>query len=562
MASIANADDDDEDSDDDDDDDSKMFGAFRLPILPPKTHGPPPPVQPLLPAFEYVPPKAKDEKGEPSSHQEVAAADENKPEEEIKMTAAIDAPVASSSKQVAKPPLTFPSRGAAPRPVPGRLTAHEKQNKKLVDDIVFDGLLPANKSSVNEFCGSIRTLWSEEQRQEKGQFAWTCEEQALMVEHMLKLEKDLIVCLRTGAGKSLAFTIVPYMEPNAYTILVIPFTALMNDTLTHLDKHGVPFQIGDGDNTSPLHPERNLVVVSAENAKNREWLKAVKTADATQPVIRAIIDEGHEALSGSQYRTPLTRLYSSIRFRALQVVLLSATIPPRIVPDLVDLYGLDPEHTTIRSSSCRKELKYEMTPFVASNEVEKETQQILARQRKRFGPEDRAMVFVPYVDLGRSLATLLECNFYGGSNNSKEQRDQVLSTWRSGEYNVIVGTTGLMSGIDYAHVRLVIFALPPIEALPFVQGCGRAGRDGKPATCVVVRRFPPRNAPPPIPQEQDMFGKMFMRTFCGREVPETFPQKCLRYQMTEYVDGKDQGGLLHGLDRLAAVWTVCSSNDE
>ena len=415
------------------------------------------------------------------------------------------------------------------------------RNLQLTKEHVFTNESEPASNSVNMLIGAIRNQWpyQREERLQSELFAWTCNEQGVMINEMLKLEKDMIVCLRTGGGKSMSFEIIPYLEPNAYTLLVIPFRALMIDTVRHLEKQHVPYQIADTTGSNPIRPDRNLIVMSAEHAHNSAWIQKIKQASATKmPVVRVIVDEAHEAISGSDYRVSLTRLYSALRFRPLQLILLSATVPPSTVDTLVDAYGLQDDHHMIRSSSCRKELSYQMSPLIAPSDLEEEVKMLFLSALQGFEPGDRCMIFVRSILAGQSLARLLACQFYGGNTDDQQVREEKINGWMNGLFRVIVGTTGLMSGVDYPHVRLVIFALPPFEAMSFIQGCGRAGRDGRPATCVIVRTTSQRREPVPT---SDNLGKGFMFSLTHEMFANMLPRKCLRYRITGYIDGEERG---------------------
>ena len=57
--------------------------------------------------------------------------------------------------------------------------------------------------------------------------------------------------------------------------------------------------------------------------------------------------------------------------------------------------------------------------------------------------------------------------------------------FKSGKIRVMVATSAFGLGIDVPNVRLVIHAGLPFSMDEYVQECGRAGRDGKKARCVL-----------------------------------------------------------------------------
>jgi len=159
----------------------------------------------------------------------------------------------------------------------------------------------------------------------------------------------------------------------------------------------------------------------------------------------------------------------------------------------------------------------------------------------RLSEEERIIVYSPYVDEGRHLAALLNCFFFGGPADNAEirkGRDASYRSWYDGTGpNVIVGTTALGAGISHPHVRAVIHVMHATDVLTYVQQIGRAGRDGKPADCILLplqtsRRRSSTN------ESQDLIGQSQMQDIVFAPEPY-FPKRCIRYAVSYFIDGED-----------------------
>lgn len=101
-----------------------------------------------------------------------------------------------------------------------------------------------------------------------------------------------------------------------------------------------------------------------------------------------------------------------------------------------------------------------------------------------------------------------------------------MDRWRNGEVRWALGTSCLTTGLDYPHVRYVLFVELPYSLEQFVQGAGRAGRDGKRAEITVIFSS---MEPPNRQREEDihagveeMIGILNRKWLCRRALLSTF----------------------------------------
>ncbi len=362
---------------------------------------------------------------------------------------------------------------------------------------------------------------------------WTCPEQKKAVLEALALKSDVLAIMRTGSGKSMIMILLSLIEKDRITVGILPLNSLIMDYVQKLQRMGVGFELYKSGHRIQGH--HNLLLVSADKARTTAYWQAVAELNTRKPVIRIVFDEGHFAFTVNDFRRSLRDLYE-LRSWPLQMIVLSGTIPAQSESFICSSFGLHNPYI-VCTTTHRPELEYILEqPRKRSSDILQRVGEIVNEELVTFSDDDRALIFVPFLDEGQAIAQSLQCDFYHGHDkknlDSIDNREQIYNDWIKGNKLMMVCTSAFGAGNDYPHVRLVIHAGTPWSMIEYTQEKGRAGRDGKPAKSILL---PKAQSHHPQSTEDDLIdhkghNAMFSLLFQGTST------SCLRFAITSFCD--------------------------
>ena len=301
--------------------------------------------------------------------------------------------------------------------------------------------------------------------------------------------RDTCVVMPTGGGKSLCYQL-PAVISGKTAVVVSPLIALMQDQAAQLAQMGIPAAVINS-HQSPT--ERRQVMEKAPRGEYRllylsperlaagntfEWLSRVPVAFFAVDEAHCISEWGHEFRP--DYRQ-LSRLRT--QFPALPIAAFTASATRQVRHDILkQLQMRDPD--CYIASFHRKNLRYVVQECEARTQME-----LLARALRHYAGES-VIVYSPTIRrVEETVEYLEETGIAAVPYHAKMEapmRRQNQERWMSDEVRVLVGTIAFGLGINKPAVRAVIHLSLPKSIEQFYQEAGRAGRDGRPADCVLL----------------------------------------------------------------------------
>jgi ATP-dependent DNA helicase RecQ len=310
-------------------------------------------------------------------------------------------------------------------------------------------------------------------------------------------EHDTCAVMPTGGGKSLCYQL-PAVVSGKTVVVVSPLIALMQDQAAQLAQMGIP---AAALNTSLDSAERRRVMERACSGSYRllylspeklamentyEWLARVPLGIFAVDEAHCISEWGHEFRP--DYRQ-LSRLRT--RFPSIPIAAFTASATRQVRHDILKQLQMREPHLYI-ASFYRKNLNY-----VVHQSEPLRQMALLARALRYYAsstesgaPAGNVIVYSPTIKrVEETVEYLEECGIAAVPYHAKMEagaRRENQERWMSDEVRVLVGTIAFGLGINKPSVRAVIHLSLPKSIEQYYQEAGRAGRDGRPADCVLL----------------------------------------------------------------------------
>ncbi len=309
--------------------------------------------------------------------------------------------------------------------------------------------------------------------------------------------ESLLFVSATGSGKSLCFQ-VPVLLSRGCGFVISPLKALMNQQVAALNAKKIPGSFINGD-LGPREKQiryqllRDGAIKFLYCTPERFDPEMVRPSEV-QEILRTrpsylIVDEAHCIDRwGNDFRPNYGRL-GAVRSALGNPPVLAFTATAGVASQrrILDSLGI-PDARVVVTGVNRPNIA-----LARLDDVKDDLRYSVIKSLLGLIPDDRAMLFVPTVKIGKQLQDGLrklglDLPFYYSGLATANDRELLLArvTGRAEpRAPAVICTSAFGMGLDVPNVRLVVHWQHPASVEDYLQEFGRAGRDGLPSMAVL-----------------------------------------------------------------------------
>jgi ATP-dependent DNA helicase RecQ len=312
--------------------------------------------------------------------------------------------------------------------------------------------------------------------------------------------RNSLVIMPTGSGKSLCYQIpARALAGDGLTLVVSPLIALMKDQVDAAARRGFRCCFINSSLSSEERQARyralgarryELAYATPERFRNPDFRAAL----SQNKISLFAVDEAHCISQwGHDFRPDYSRLGEIRAALGLPPTMaLTATATPAVERDIMAQLRIEGEGTDVYRDSARRP-NLEISVFATHGIDDKARAFVMARHlvSGMGGEPGSAIVYFSLIQTLRAFSHLLgglgipHLAYHGQLPDGERKRAQ--EAFLREREALVLATPAFGLGVDKDNVRLVMHAEIPGSIEAFAQEIGRAGRDGLPAACVLLR---------------------------------------------------------------------------
>ena len=308
-----------------------------------------------------------------------------------------------------------------------------------------------------------------------------------VLEAIMKHKSPILAVMGTGVGKSLLFQLPAKSMHSGTTVVITPLVSLQGHMVERCQQMGISCVKWD---PRQGHSASQIVIVTPESAVSKTFGSFLDRKEGLCELDRIVFDEAHCVLDSTDEFRPRMRWLGNLVERGVQMVYLTATLPPHMEAEFMDIMKIRAEDVhTFRAPTSRPKIAYSVVEYEEDEFGQGEIRAVYDLVRVKLDEHPapaKIIIYSSSITTAQKVGRALDCHMYYREVGDAAVKDEIRKAWESADGRVVVATNAFGLGIDQPDVRVVIHVGPIHQMRNYGQESGRAGRDGERSEAIIM----------------------------------------------------------------------------
>ncbi len=308
-----------------------------------------------------------------------------------------------------------------------------------------------------------------------------------VLEAIMKHQSPILGVMATGVRKTLLFQLPAKSMQSGTTIVISPLVSLQEHMVERCQQLGISCVKWD---PRQCHSPSQIVIVTPESAVSKTFGTFLDRLQGLHQLDRFVFDECHTVLDSTPEFRPKMRQLGELVERGVQMVYLTATLPPHAEPEFMNIMKIRAEDVHIfRSPTSRPNIAYSAVEYEEDEFGRGDIAavcKLVEEKLEEYAAPAKIIIYSSSIVTTQEVSSALDCHAYYRDVGDVAVKDEIRKAWESSDGRVIVATNAFGLGINRPDVRVVIHIGPIYQIRNYGQESGRGGRDGLRSQAIIM----------------------------------------------------------------------------
>ena len=308
-----------------------------------------------------------------------------------------------------------------------------------------------------------------------------------VLEAIMKHQSPIVAVMGTGVGKTLLFQLPAKSMNSGTTIVISPLVSLQEHMVERCQQAGISCVKWD---PRHCHSPSQIVIVTPESAVSKTFGTFLDRLQGLHQLDRFVFDECHTVLDSTAEFRPKMRQLGELVERGVQMIYLTATLPPHAEPEFMNIMKIRAEDVHMfRAPTSRPNIAYSVAEYDEDEFGRGDIAavcRLVEKKLEEYPAPAKIIIYSSSIVTTQEVSNALGCHAYYRDVGDAAVKDEIRKAWESADGRVVVATNAFGLGIDRPDVRVVVHIGPIYQLRSYGQESGRAGRDGKRSEAIIL----------------------------------------------------------------------------